>query len=63
MKKLTATITAAVLVFGLSANSFAAKEKFERTKPHVNVGTIGQVEQGGAATTIKTTQTRSTQAE
>ena len=25
---------------------FAAKEKFERTKPHVNVGTIGHVDHG-----------------
>ena len=23
-----------------------AKEKFERTKPHVNIGTIGHVDQG-----------------
>ena len=26
-----------------------AKEKFERTKPHVNVGTIGHVDRGKAA--------------
>ena len=24
-----------------------AKEKFERTKPHVNIGTIGHVDQAG----------------
>ena len=26
-----------------------AKEKFERTKPHVNIGTIGHVDQIGRA--------------
>ena len=25
---------------------FMAKEKFERTKPHVNIGTIGHVDHG-----------------
>ena len=28
-----------------------AKAKFERSKPHVNVGTIGQVDQGKTTTT------------
>ncbi|MCB0329170.1 MAG: elongation factor Tu, partial [Bdellovibrionales bacterium] len=28
-----------------------AKEKFERTKPHVNVGTIGHVDHGKTTTT------------
>lgn len=34
-----------------TANAMAAKEKFERKKPHVNVGTIGNVDQapGGLA--------------
>ncbi|MEG2581714.1 MAG: hypothetical protein RSB07_13050, partial [Comamonas sp.] len=33
--------------FALLFGEFAmAKEKFERTKPHVNVGTIGHVDHG-----------------
>ena len=28
-----------------------AKEKFERTKPHVNIGTIGHVDHGKTTTT------------
>ena len=28
-----------------------AKEKFERTKPHVNIGTIGHVDHGNDLTT------------
>jgi hypothetical protein len=36
-----ATATALPL---LAADAMAAKEKFERTKPHVNVGTIGHVD-------------------
>jgi GTPase len=40
-----------------------AKEKFERTKPHVNVGTIGHVDHGkttltAAITTILSKQVR-----
>jgi len=31
----------------------AAKEKFERTKPHVNVGTIGHVPQGQTSMTTR----------
>jgi hypothetical protein len=30
----------------LASGAMAAKEKFERTKPHVNVGTIGHVDDG-----------------
>lgn len=30
----------------LTADAMAAKEKFERTKPHVNIGTIGHVDNG-----------------
>jgi len=30
----------------LSADAMAAKEKFERNKPHVNIGTIGHVDNG-----------------
>ena len=32
-----------------------AKEKFERTKPHVNVGTIGHVDHGKTTTTTAIT--------
>jgi len=32
-----------------------AKEKFERTKPHVNVGTIGHVDQGKTTLTAAIT--------
>ncbi|MFS8543282.1 MAG: GTP-binding protein, partial [Limnochordales bacterium] len=28
-----------------------AKQKFERTKPHVNIGTIGHVDHGKTTTT------------
>lgn len=27
--------------WGMGQSAYAAKEKFQRTKPHVNVGTIG----------------------
>ena len=33
-----------------------AKQKFERTKPHVNIGTIGNVEHG--KTTLTATITK-----
>ncbi|MCZ6641000.1 MAG: GTP-binding protein, partial [Gammaproteobacteria bacterium] len=33
-----------------------AKEKFERTKPHVNVGTIGHVDHGKTTLTAALTQ-------
>ncbi len=33
-----------------------AKQKFERTKPHVNVGTIGHIDHG--KTTLTTALTR-----
>ncbi|MBD3367540.1 MAG: elongation factor Tu, partial [Candidatus Eisenbacteria bacterium] len=32
-----------------------AKEKFERTKPHVNVGTIGHVDHGKSTLTAAMT--------
>lgn len=35
--------------------AMAAKEKFERTKPHVNVGTIGKTETPGDLTTGQST--------
>ena len=34
-----------------------AKAKFERTKPHVNVGTIGHVDHGKTTLTAAITQT------
>ena len=30
-----------------------AKEKFERSKPHVNIGTIGHVDHGKTTTTVR----------
>jgi elongation factor Tu len=35
---------------------FAAKEKFERTKPHVNIGTIGHVDHGKTTLTAAITK-------
>ncbi len=34
-----------------------AKEKFERTKPHVNVGTIGHIDHGKTTLTAAITKT------
>ncbi|MCD6460485.1 hypothetical protein J7L67_07465, partial [bacterium] len=34
-----------------------AKEKFERTKPHVNIGTIGHVDHGKTTLTAAITMT------
>jgi elongation factor Tu len=34
-----------------------AKEKFERTKPHVNIGTIGHVDHGKTTLTAAITKT------
>ena len=36
--------------------SAMAKEKFERTKPHVNVGTIGHVDHGKTTLTAAITK-------
>ena len=47
--KFRTTIAATVLVVtavGPIQSAHAAKAKFERTKPHVNVGTIGHVDHG-----------------
>jgi elongation factor Tu len=41
--------------FGRSGNSKMAKQKFERTKPHVNVGTVGHVDHGKTTTTAAIT--------
>ena len=35
-----------------------AKEKFERTKPHVNVGTIGHVDHGKTTLTAALTKVK-----
>ncbi|MEM7196679.1 MAG: GTP-binding protein, partial [Pseudomonadota bacterium] len=37
-----------------------SKEKFERTKPHVNVGTIGHVDHGKTTLTAAMTKVLST---
>ncbi|MEQ8188095.1 MAG: GTP-binding protein, partial [Candidatus Eremiobacterota bacterium] len=37
-----------------------AKEKFERTKPHVNVGTIGHVDHGKTTLTAAITKVLAT---
>ena len=36
-----------------------SKAKFERTKPHVNIGTIGHVDHGKTTLTAAITQTQS----
>ena len=33
-----------------------AKEKFERNKPHVNIGTIGHIDQGKTTLTAEITK-------
>ena len=38
-----------------------AKEKFERTKPHVNIGTIGHVDHGKTTLTAAITKTLGTE--
>ena len=39
-----------------------AKEKFERTKPHVNVGTIGHVDHGKTTLTAAITMVQAPRA-
>ena len=41
----------------LFKNFFMAREKFERTKPHVNIGTIGHVDHGKTTLTAAITMT------
>ncbi len=36
-----------------------AKEQFQRTKPHVNVGTIGHIDHGKSTSTAAIVQTQS----
>ena len=38
-----------------------AKEKFERTKPHVNIGTIGHVDHGKTTLTAAISKTLSSE--
>jgi hypothetical protein len=46
LASLTGAAAAATVALPLFAvDAMAAKEKFQRTKPHVNVGTIGNVDQ------------------
>ena len=40
-----------------------AKEKYERTKPHVNIGTIGHVDHGKTTTTAAITAVLALQGE
>ena len=40
-----------------------SKEKFERTKPHVNVGTIGHVDHGKTTLTAALTKCQSAEAQ
>ena len=42
-------VCVAVIMTACSWSAYAAKAKFERTKPHVNVGTIGPIGQGQGA--------------
>ena len=37
-----------------------AKEKFERTKPHVNIGTVGHIDHGKTTLTSAITRVLST---
>src|SRR3954465_6974017 len=39
-----------------SENGHVAKKKFERTKPHVNVGTIGHIDHGKTSLTAAITK-------
>ena len=53
-KHLFAVVAFAVMAFQFAAaDAFAGKEKFERTKPHVNVGTIGNQSSGRADQALK----------
>lgn len=40
------TLLTAFSIHFVTTDAMAAKEKFERTKPHVNIGTIGHDQQG-----------------
>merc|ERR1712161_183444 len=45
--------------FIIQRNLIMAREKFERTKPHVNIGTIGHVDHGKTTLTAAITATLS----
>ena len=40
------------LAITCASNAFAAKEVFQRTKPHVNIGTIGHIDHGKTTLTL-----------
>ena len=46
-----------IQVFKIKRNFLMAREKFERTKPHVNIGTIGHVDHGKTTLTAAITAT------
>jgi len=50
---LMADVTCLILLLGVIS---MAKEKFERNKPHVNVGTIGHVDHGKTTLTAALTR-------
>jgi hypothetical protein len=52
MRYLMAAMALALLLAASTDTAFAAKEKFVRSKPHVNVGTIGHVDQGKSLVTL-----------
>lgn len=52
MRYLMATMAVAFVLAASTDSAFAAKEKFVRSKPHVNVGTIGHVDQGKSLVTL-----------
>ena len=57
--KLAGAVMLAFGVLQISApDAMAAKEKFTRNKPHVNVGTIGPTSSQGGTSTVTTTPSR-----
>src|SRR5688572_23213006 len=50
-------------VLGTQEGARVAKQKFERTKPHINVGTIGHVDHGKTTLTAAITKTLSLRGE
>ena len=51
------------LTLSTVTTSFAAKEVFQRTKPHVNIGTIGHVDSGKTTLTLAIAQAAETRDE
>ena len=52
MRYLMATMAMALVLAASTDAALAAKEKFVRSKPHVNIGTIGHVDQGNDVVTL-----------